>query len=158
MYHREFFVNKSYLLMQEVQRQLQSHRLHVGLLQRTGDVHVHVQEALHGATQLGLFDFQLRQQIDKPLERALVAIDPEEVHLTQVHDRLRYLAGPLVVAARTRVPCLPVAMHDRLQYGGERRDADAGGNEHRVLGAKYVTGRSTVRSVNVDLTDENVRI
>lgn len=139
--------------MQQIQRQLQTDRLHVRLLQRTRYVHMHVQESLHRTAQLRLLDLQLRQQIHKPLERALIAIDPEEIHLAQIHDRLRYLAGPLEIAARTRVPCLPIAMHNRLQYGGERRDADAGGNEHRMLGAKDVTGRRSVRTVDVDLLE-----
>ena len=67
--------------MQQVQRQLQPHGLHVRLLQRRRDVHVHVQEALHRAAQLGLLDLQLGQEVHEPLEGALVAVDPEEVNL-----------------------------------------------------------------------------
>ena len=52
--------------MQELEGQLQPHRLHVGLLERGGDVHVHVQEALHGAALLSLLDLQLGEQGDKP--------------------------------------------------------------------------------------------
>ena len=60
-----------YLLMEELQGELQSDSLHVGLLEGGGDVHVHVEEALHRAAQLRLFDLQLRQQIHEPLERPL---------------------------------------------------------------------------------------
>lgn len=141
----------THLLVQQIESQLQSHRLHVGLLQSARYVHVHVEKAFHCTAQFGLLDFQLRQQIDEPLERALVPIDPEEVHFAQIHDRLRYLAGPFVVAARTRVPRLPVAMHDRLQNGGERRDTDARCYQDGMLGAKYVTRWCTVRSINVYL-------
>ena len=40
--------------MQKLQCKLKSHRLHVRLLKGTGDVHVHVQEPLHGTTLLSL--------------------------------------------------------------------------------------------------------
>ena len=42
---------------------------------------MHVEEAVHDASLLGLLDLQLRQQVDEPLERALIAVDPEKVHL-----------------------------------------------------------------------------
>ena len=51
---------KSYFLVEQVQGQLKTDRLHVGLLQGTRNVHVHLQETLHGATQFRLLYFQLR--------------------------------------------------------------------------------------------------
>lgn len=111
---------------------------------------------LHGTSQLGLFDLQLRQQIDKPLEAALISIDPKEIHFAQVHHRFGYLAGPLELAAWTTVSRLPVAMHYGLQNGGEGRDANAGANEHSVLGAKDVARGSAVGTINENLKKESV--
>ena len=71
--------------MQQLQGELEPHGLHVGLLQGGGDVHVHVQEPLHGPALLRLLDLQLRQQGDEPLEAPLLSVDPEEVNLPQVH-------------------------------------------------------------------------
>lgn len=44
-------------------------------------------------------------------------------------------------------------MHYGLQNGGEGRDADAGANEHSVLGAKDVARGSAVGAVNEDLPE-----
>ena len=71
----------SYLLVKEVEGKLQSDRLHVALLQGARDVHVHLEEALHCRAELSLLHLELGEQIDEPLERALVPVDPEEVHL-----------------------------------------------------------------------------
>ena len=60
-----------YLFVEEVECELESNGLHVCLLEGGGDVHVHVEEALHRAAQLRLFDLQLRQQVHEPLERPL---------------------------------------------------------------------------------------
>ena len=90
--------------MQKLQRQLQSHGLHVGLLEGGGDVHVHVEEALHSSPLLCLLYLQLRQEGDEPLEAALLPVDPEEVHLPQLHDLMFEVAGPPVGALGTRVP------------------------------------------------------
>lgn len=68
-----------------------------------------------------------------------------------MHNRLRYFAGPLKVAARARVPGLPIPMHDRLQYGGERRHADAGRNQNGMLRPEYVAGRRSIWSININL-------
>ena len=57
--------------MEEVECELESDGLHVRLLEGGGDVHVHVEEALHRAAQLRLLDLQLRQQVHEPLERPL---------------------------------------------------------------------------------------
>lgn len=105
----------------------------------------------HGSSQFGLFDFQLWQQIHKPFERLLIAINPEEVHFSQVHNTLRYLTGPFKVAAWACVPCLPVSMHDRLQYGCKRCDADARCYQNRMLRPEYVTGRSSIWAIDVNL-------
>ena len=72
------------LLVQQVQRQLQPHGLHVGALEGRRDVHVHVQEPVQPL--LGLLDLQLGEKVHEPLERALVAVDPEEVHFPEIHD------------------------------------------------------------------------
>lgn len=68
-----------------------------------------------------------------------------------MHDRGRYFAGPRVLALGTRVPGLPISVHDRLQYGRERRHANARGYHHGVLGSEYMTGRRAVRADHVDL-------
>ena len=60
-----------HLFVEEIEGELQPDGLHVGLLERGGDVHVHVQEALHRAAHLRLLDLQLRQQVHEPLERPL---------------------------------------------------------------------------------------
>ena len=95
--------------MQQLERQLQAHGLHVGLLEGGGDVHVHVEEPLHGAALLRLLDLQLREEGDEPLEAALLPVDPEEVHLAQLHHLVLEVVGPPVGALGTRVPCGPVS-------------------------------------------------
>ena len=70
-----------YLFVKQVQGKLKSNCFHVGFLQSGGNVHVHVQESLHGTPLFGLFNLQLRQKIDKPLKRSLITIDPEKVDL-----------------------------------------------------------------------------
>lgn len=54
-------------------------------------------------------------------------------HLSQVHHRLRQVAGPGVGAARAGVARLPVLVHDGLQDGSEGSDTDARGYENCVL-------------------------
>ena len=85
-----------YLLMQQLQGQLQSDSLHVCLLQSRGDVHVHVQEPLHGAALLRLLDLELGEETDEPLERSLLSVDPEEVHFPQVHHLRFEIIGPAI--------------------------------------------------------------
>lgn len=68
-----------------------------------------------------------------------------------MHDRGWYLADPGVLTARARVSRLPVAVHDGLQDGGERSHAYPGGYEDRVLRSEDMTGRSSVRSIQVNL-------
>ena len=101
--------------MQQLQSQLQPHRLHVGLLEGRGDVHVHVQEPLHGASLLRLLDLQLGEQGDEPLEAALLPVDPEEVHLTQLHHLALEVVCPPVGALGARVPSRPVSEERRNQ-------------------------------------------
>ena len=38
-------------------------------------------------------------------------------------------------------------VHDTVQHGGERRDADAAAHQHRVLGVKHAGGGRPVRTV-----------
>ena len=95
--------------MQKLQSQLQPHRLHVCLLEGGGDVHVHVQEPLHGAALLRLLDLQLGQEGNEPLEAALLPVDPEEVHLAQLHHLALEVIGPPVGALGARVPGRPVS-------------------------------------------------
>ena len=70
-----------YLFVKQVQGKLKSNCFHVGFLQSGGNVHVHVQESLHGTPLFGLFNLQLRQKIDKPFKRSLITIDPKKVDL-----------------------------------------------------------------------------
>ena len=101
-------------------------------------------------TLFGLFDLQLRQEIDEPLEGALIPVDPKEVHLPQVQDRRRQVVGPFVVALGTRVPRLPIPVHDRLEDAGERRDPDSGADQNRVLRPENLGRRGSERPVDVD--------
>lgn len=105
----------------------------------------------HCSTQLCLLDFQLRQQINEPLERPLIAIDPEKIDFAQVHHSLWYLTGPFEVAAWTRVPGLPIAVHNRLENRCEWRNTDAGGNQYRMLRAEYMTGWCSIWTLNINL-------
>lgn len=106
---------------------------------------------LHGPAQFRLLDLQLGQQVDEPLEGALIAVDPKEVHLAQVHHRLGNLAGPLELAPGAAVARLPVPMHDGLQNGGEGSNSDARANEHSMLGPEDVARRSSIRTIDEDL-------
>ena len=92
--------------------------------------------------------------IPPPCSRLLSLGAARRTHLFQVHDALGQLRGELVLAARAAVAVLPVAVHDRLQDGGERGDADPGADEHGVLRPENVAGRRAVRTVNVDLRAE----
>jgi hypothetical protein len=69
--------------VEQLESKLKTESLHVGLLKGRSDVHVHVQETFHGTAKLSLFHLQLGQQLDEPLEGALVAVDPEKVDLRQ---------------------------------------------------------------------------
>ena len=59
---------ESDLFVEEVECQLESDSLHVRLLEGAGDVHVHVEEPVHGPSLLGLLDLQLGEEVDEPLE------------------------------------------------------------------------------------------
>ena len=100
-----------YLLMEELQGELQSDSLHVGLLEGGGDVHVHVQEPLHGASLLCLLDLQLGEEADEPLEGSLLSVDPEEVDFPQVHHLRFEIIGPAIGTLGTSVPGSPVSKH-----------------------------------------------
>ena len=55
----------------------------------------------------------------------LIPVDPEEVDLPEVEDAGGgEIIGPVVLALGALVALLPVAVHYRLQYGGEGRHAD----------------------------------
>lgn len=69
-----------------------------------------------------------------------------------------YFTRPSVFTLRTRVTGFPVTVHDRLQYGRERRDADTRGYHHCMLGSEYVTGRCAVRADQIDLTFGHRRV
>ena len=64
----------------------------------------------------------------EPLERPLVPIDPEEIHLLQVDDRLGEFGTPREPASGAANPRRPVAVHDGLQDGGEWGHADPRGD------------------------------
>ena len=55
--------------------------LEVATLQSAGHVHMSVQEAVQDSAFFGLFDLQLSQQVNEPLETPLLTVDPEKVHL-----------------------------------------------------------------------------
>ena len=59
-----------------------------------------------------------------------------------------------MVAAGAAVAVLPVAVHDGLQDGGERRHPDPGADQDGVLSPEDVAGRGAVRTVYVDLGTE----
>ena len=89
--------------MEKVECQLESDSLHVRLLEGAGDVHVHVEEPVHGPSLLGLLDLQLGEEVDEPLEGPLVPVDPEEVDLLEVEDGGGGPVGPLMIALGTGV-------------------------------------------------------
>ena len=75
----------------------------------------------------------MRQELQEPLERPLLAVDPDEVDLLQLEvGCLPKPPGPLVVARGADRLGLPVLEHERLQDGGERGDADACGHLSNV--------------------------
>ena len=71
------------LLVDEVERDVQSDRLHVAGRERRGHVEVDVEEAAGGGDG-GLLELDGGQQADEPLERPLLTVDPEEVHLEAI--------------------------------------------------------------------------
>ena len=82
----------------------------------------------------------------------LIPVDPEEVDLPEVEDGGRgEVVGPVVLAARALVALLPVAVHDRLQDGGERRHADPRPDQHRVLRTEDLRRRRAERTVDEHL-------
>ena len=76
-----------------------------------------------------LFHFELSQELQEPLEGPLLSVHPDEVDLPELEvGGLPEPPGPLVVARGADGLGLPVLEHERLQDGGERSDADAGGH------------------------------
>jgi hypothetical protein len=55
------------------------------------------------------------------------------------------------LTARTRVACLPVAVHDTLQDGGEGCDTNAGANKDGVLSPEDVARRGPIWTINDNL-------
>ena len=85
-------------------------------------------------------------------EPYLIPVDPEEVDLPEVEDAGGgEIVGPVVLAAGALVALLPVAVHDRLQDGGERGHADPRPDQHRVLRAEYLRRRRAERAVDEHL-------
>ena len=90
---------------------------------------------------MDLFHFELCEQLQEPLKRPLLTVDPDEVDLLQLEiGRLLKPLGPLVVARGADGLGLPVLEHERLQDGGEWRDPDSGGhlNEQNEVNAGCV--------------------
>ena len=118
---------------------------------------------------MDLFHFELCEQLQEPLKRPLLTVDPDEVDLLQLEiGRLLKPLGPLVVARGAHRLGLPVFEHQGLQDGGERRDANAGGDlksdvkkrflssgriiyQNGVLRIKDGARRRPVRPVDEDL-------
>ena len=140
-----------HLFVEEIQSQLEPNGPHVILLQRSRHVHVHVKEALHGAALLRLLNLQLGQQVDEPLERALVAVDPEEVDLGQAEHVSHVEVSPAVLTVWALALVGPESVHDGLQDGREGSDADAGCDQDGVLRPEDVAGRGAKGTINEDL-------
>ena len=161
--------------MEQFQSKLEPNSLHVGLLEGGCDVHVHVQEALHGPTLLRLLYLQLGEKRHKPgqhegvqgglpLEAPLLSVNPEEVHLPEVHHLAGQVVGPPVGALRAGVPRCPIPMevsqpllhqpapvHDGLEEGGEGSDPNACPNEDSMLGLEDPGGRCAEGPPDVDV-------
>ena len=100
------------LLVHDVQRHLQRHRLHVVPLEGGGDVHVHVQEPVHVSAVLLLLYLQLGQEVDEPLEAGVVPVDPEEVDLLEVGHVGHVVTGPGVATLGAGRLTAKVSVHD----------------------------------------------
>ena len=72
-------------------------------------------------------------------------------YLLEVEHAGSNVVGPHVVAPGALALDLPVPVHDGLQDGGERGDADAGADEDGVGGAEDVGGGSSKRTININL-------
>ena len=87
----------------------------------------------------------------------LIPVDPEEVDLPEVEDAGGgEIVGPVVLAVGALVALLPVAVHDRLQDGGERRHADPRPDQHRVLRAEDLGRRRPERAVDEHLEENKL--
>lgn len=72
-----------HLLVQEIHSELKTDGFHIVFLKGACDVHVHLKKPFHRRAKLGLFDFQLGEQIHEPLEGMLISIYPEEIDLEE---------------------------------------------------------------------------
>ena len=105
--------------MHQVESQLEGDGLHVGALEGGGDVHVHLEEPAELSTfVLLLLGLQLGEQIDKPLEALLVAVDPDEVDLLEVEHASLDRVRPTVAAAGAGVldVQVPVRFFNTCKY------------------------------------------
>merc|ERR1719419_345629 len=117
----------------------------------TGDVHEHVQEPLHVTTLLSLFNLKLGEKGDEPLEGPLLPVDPEEVHLPQVHHLRLEVICPTVGTLWTCISSSPIPVHDGLKYGCKGSDSYSRSNENCMLRMKYQIGGSPKRTIDEDL-------
>ncbi len=151
------------LLVQQIHGQLQSDGPHVVPLQGLGHVKVELQELVEAPSTASssavgvvaplpaLLLLHLVQQADEPLEGLLVAVDPEEVHLGEVAQRLAQVVGPAVVAVGTLPANLHVPEHDGLQHRREGSDPDPGGHQDGVLGLEEAGRGGAEGTLKLDL-------
>lgn len=68
-----------------------------------------------------------------------------------MHNRLWYLTGPFEITSWTRMPGLPIAMHNRLKYRGEWCYTDSGCNQNGMLSTEYMAGWGPIWSIDINL-------
>lgn len=74
------------------------------------------------------------------------------LYLFEAEELIDVSVRPLVLAIRAFALVGPESVHDGLEDGGERCHSDPSRDQHSVLGAEDVAGRSSVRAVDEDLT------
>ena len=67
-----------------------------------------------------LFNLKLGEKGDEPLEGPLLPVDPEEVHLPQVHHLRLEIIGPAVGTLGTSVASSPVPRTCPINYRAPR--------------------------------------
>ena len=99
--------------------------------------------------QLELLRLELTEELDEPLERLVVPVDPDEVD--PLERLLLDVVVPLVAAFGAALEGFDVPEPDALKNAGERRDTDSACDEDRVLRVEDVARSCAVRAVGVNL-------